>query len=120
MAYIKAQTPRSRKKSSSKSKRLSNAVAEHEKWLASMGVGKHTLPTDKKGKRLGICDIPDYREHQSYTQLSNGVGNGYAREKQKYTGNEIAGVVLNHKSNYEPVRRDNPQAAIESAKMRRS
>ena len=120
MAYIKAHVPRSRKLAKSKSKRLNNATQEHEKWLASMGVGKHTLLTDKKGKRLGICNIPDYREHQSHAQLSNGVGNGYAREKQKYTGDQIAGVVLNHKSNYEPVRRDNPQAAIEAAKMRRS
>lgn len=104
----------------SKSTKLAKAQQEHEQWLASMGVGKYKLPTDKKGKRLGICDIPDYREHQSHVQLSNSIGNGYARKKHKYTGTSIAGIVLNHKSNYEPVRRDNPQAAIEAAKMRRS
>ena len=102
-----------------KTQRLAKLRDEHEAWLTSMGVGKHKLPTDKKGRRLGLCDIPDYREHQGYAQLSNGVGNGYAREKNKYTGEEIMGVVLNHKSNYEPVRRDNPQAAIEAANMRR-
>lgn len=102
-----------------KNQRLAKAKADHEDWLASMGVGKHKLPTDKKGRRLGICDIPNYREHQGYAQVSNGIGNGYVREKNKYTGKEIMGVVLNHKSNYEPVRRDNPQAAVEAAKMRR-
>jgi len=113
-------TTRTRKqKKSSKNKRLAAAKAEHEKWMKSMGVGKHELPTDKKGNRVGINNIPDYREHQSHAQLSNSVGNGYAREKNTYTGDEIMGVVLNHKSNYEPVRRDNRNAAIEAAKMRR-
>jgi len=47
-------------------------------------------------------------------------GNGSKRESNRYTGTEIAGIALNHKQNYEPIRRDNPQAAIDSAQMRRS
>ena len=47
-------------------------------------------------------------------------GNGSKRETTRYTGTEIAGIALNHKQNYEPIRRDNPQAAIDSAQMRRS
>ena len=37
----------------------------------------------------------------------------------KYTGNEIAGIVVTHKSNLMPVRKDNKQAAVDAANMRR-
>jgi hypothetical protein len=45
--------------------------------------------------------------------------NGPAKPVSRYTGNEIAGIVVMHKSNLQPVRRDNPQALIDSAQMRR-
>lgn len=105
----------------SKSKRLAQAQADHEAWLARMGVGKSKLPTNAKGERLGIYEIPNYREHQATAQLSNRVaGNGTARERPQYTGTEIAGYVVTHKSNIMPVRRDNMQAAKDAATMRRS
>lgn len=47
-------------------------------------------------------------------------GNGVKKTAQRYTGTEIVGVTLLHKQAYEPVRRDNPQAAKEAARMRRS
>jgi hypothetical protein len=47
-------------------------------------------------------------------------GNGSKREANQYTGTEIAGIALNHKQNYEPIRRDNLKAAVDSAQMRRS
>ena len=47
-------------------------------------------------------------------------GNGVKKTANKYTGTEIAGVTLLHKQAYEPVRRDNLQAAKEAARMRRS
>jgi len=47
-------------------------------------------------------------------------GNGTRREVMRYSGQEIAGIALNHKQNYEPIRRDNLQAAVASAQMRRS
>ena len=46
-------------------------------------------------------------------------GNGSRKEANVYTGNEIAGIVTTHKSNLMPVRRDNKQAAIDAASMRR-
>ena len=109
------------KQKKSKSKRLAKAQEEHEAWLESMGVGKakHML-YNKWGKRVGINEIPDYREHQSTATLSNRVAaNGVAREQQKYTGDEIAGIVVTHKSNLMPVRKDNKQAAKDAASMRR-
>lgn len=70
-----------------------------------------------------VNEIPDYGKRASVptsdNTTSDNIGNGYARAKDMYTGSEIAGVVLNHKSNYEPVRRDNKQAAVEAAAMRR-
>ena len=69
----------------------------HSTTLKLAPIVKPTIPTSDK--------IPD---------------NGSKRETMRYTGNEIAGVALNHKQNYEPIRRDNPQAAIDSAQMRRS
>ena len=46
--------------------------------------------------------------------------NGNSKQAQKYTGDEIAGVALLHKQNYEPIRRDNKQAAVDAAQMRRN
>jgi len=62
--------------------------------------------------------IPDYSSTNNIP-TSDRIDNGLARTKHVYSGSEIAGVVLNHKSNYEPVRRDNKQAAVEAAQMRR-
>lgn len=109
------------KNKKSRSKKLQTAHDEHEAWLKSMGVGKVTLPTDKKGKRVGINEIPNYRENQHSVPLSNSVaGHGAARAQSKYTGTEIAGIVTTHKSNLMPVRRDNKTAAKDAAAMRRN
>lgn len=115
-------TNNTRKRRVKKSARLLQAEQEHEAWLKSMGVGKHTAALyDKWGKRIGLNSIPDYSEHQATAQLSNRVAaNGTAREQQKYTGTEIAGIVTTHKSNLMPVRKDNKQAAIDAASMRRN
>lgn len=107
-----------RKRKSSKSKRLSAAQADHEAWLKRMGVGKIELPRDKKGNRVGLNKIPDYSTERVTSDRI--PGNGTARQNNTYTGNEIMGITLNHKSNYEPVRRDNKQAAVDSAQMRRN
>lgn len=105
----------------SRSKKLQAAQVEHEAWLKKIGVGKVSLPTDKKGKRVGINEIPDYKQNQPSVKLSNTVaGHGAAKAQSKYTGTEIAGIVTTHKSNLMPVRRDNKQAAKDAAAMRRS
>lgn len=115
-------TTNTRKRRVKKSARQLKAEQEHEAWLESMGVGKHRDALyDKYGKRIGLNSIPDYKEHQATAQLSNRVAaNGAARERVQYTGTEIAGIVTTHKSNLMPVRRDNKQAAIDAASMRRN
>lgn len=114
-------TQYNRKQKQNRNKRLQKAHDEHEAWLKSMGVGKVQLPVNKKGQRVGIYNIPDYREHQATAQLSNRVaGVAPARESQKYTGDEIAGIVTTHKSNLMPVRKDNKRAIVDAAQMRRN
>ena len=114
-------TTRYNRKSKKPNKRLAKAQAEHAAWLEKMGVGKVKLPVNKKGERVGLNDIPDYKQHQATAQLSNRVAaNGIARERVQYTGTEIAGIVVTHKSNLMPVRKDNKQAAIDAATMRRN
>ncbi len=115
-------TTNTRKRRVKKSDRLKQTQAEHEAWLESMGVGKHRDALyDRWGKRIGLNSIPDYKEHQATAQLSNRVAaNGTARDRVQYTGTEIAGIVTTHKSNLMPVRKDNKQAAIDAASMRRN
>ncbi|HAI57756.1 MAG TPA: hypothetical protein DCM04_07420 [Saprospirales bacterium] len=94
-------------------RRLAKARAEHEQYLYRLGV------RGTGGKR-SIHSIPNYRQNSSQVISSNAVPeNGTARSAVKYTGNEIAGIVTTHKSNLMPIRRDNPQAAVDAASMRR-
>lgn len=46
--------------------------------------------------------------------------NGVKREEMVYTGNEIGGIAVMHKSNLVPVRRDNKEGFIDIATMRRN
>jgi hypothetical protein len=95
-----------------KNKRNAKAQAEHDAWLKKMGVD--LKPKKRYTKPLKI-------EAKRDTMTSDQIpGNGSKKEANKYTGNEIAGITLNHKQSYEPVRRDNKQAAIDSAQMRRN
>lgn len=120
MGLVRGMTTTNTRKRKAKKKTASQIQAEkdHEQFLKKMGIGKTKLPTNAQGKRTGIHDIPDYGVQRvtSDTVPSNGT----QRDKQRYTGDEIMGITLNHKSNYEPVRRDNKKAAVDSAQMRRS
>lgn len=113
------------KKKSKPNKKLQKAQEEHEAWMRARGLDKETLekkmPKDKKGKRIGLYDIPDYSVSGNLPKLSNTVAaSGIKIEEKKYTGTEIAGIVVTHKSNLMPVRRDNKQAAVDAAQMRRN
>jgi hypothetical protein len=110
------------KKKTSNNKRLQAAQAEHEAWLESMGVGKRQLEEklyDRYGKRKSVNNIPDYNTGPRVTS-DKVAGHGAAKERIQYTGDEIAGIVVTHKSNLMPVRKDNKQAAIDAATMRRN
>ncbi len=99
-----------RRKAKRKSHKLLKAEAEHEKFLEKLGVGKsaakhkNDLPNLNCGPRVTSDEI---------------CSNGTKKDAVKYTGNEIAGIVVTHKSNLMPVRKDNKQAAVDAASMRR-
>lgn len=46
--------------------------------------------------------------------------NGNKKETMVYTGTEIAGIAVMHKSNLVPVRKDNKEGFVEVATMRRN
>lgn len=119
-AYLTTTRYNSKKKKSN-NKRLAQAQADHEAWLKSMGVGKTTLPTNAKGQRIGLNEIPDYKT-QSSVKLSNKVaGHGAARESLTYSGErQLLGIATMHKSNMVPVFADKKQDAKDIAEMRRS
>lgn len=89
------------------------AQADHEEFLKKMGV------TGKKSEYR--APMPNYKPDHILPPTSDVVcGNGTKRDTVKYTGDEIAGIVTTHKSNLMPVRKDNKQAAIDAAQMRRN
>lgn len=47
-------------------------------------------------------------------------GNGNKKETKVYTGNEIGGIAVMHKSNLVPIRKDNKDGFIDVAQMRRN
>lgn len=109
-----------------KSKRLTTkekkVVSDHEKWLLKMGLDdkslKKKLKHDKKGRRIGMCDLPNYKEDQRVGQSQNkSAGNGFAKESNRYTGTLIKGIATMHKSNAVPV--ISKEDAINIANMRR-
>jgi len=119
MSLVRGMTSLNTKKRKSKKKTAKQiaAEAEHETYLKKMGVGRTKLPTNAKGDRVGINTIPDY----SVKRVTSDVipAHGPARERSQYTGVEIAGIVTTHKSNAQPIRKDNKQAAVDAANMRR-
>jgi hypothetical protein len=85
-------------------------LAEHEEFLKRMGV--------KNTKSNYRHDIPNYKTGPRVT--SDVIcSHGPAKEPKEYTGNEISGIATMHKSNAVPIRKDNKQAAIDVAAMRR-
>ena len=112
-------TKYSRKKSKFKkmpSERELQSRAEHDKYLMKMGA--HPSQRTKANTNAGN-QIPDYKAHQGTAQCSNNlVGSTAKKPEQQYTGNELAGIGMLHKSNMVPVRKDSNDAK-EIARMRR-
>ncbi len=77
------------------------------------------------GRRKNPTKFTEYQAPKQYRRetphipsLGSGVGNGFVRTPQIYTGDLICGVATMHKSNAVPVMRGTKQAE-EIAKMRR-
>ena len=71
--------------------------------------------------KVSVNKLPNLREGlENPVKLSDRVcSSGLAKEASKYTGDEIAGIVVTHKSNLMPIRKDNKTAAVDAASMRR-
>jgi hypothetical protein len=105
------------KKKVANTQKLRDAREAHDRFLERMGVGKSKLPTDRKGRRVGLYDIPDYQV-KSAIPLSNTVaGSGAKITEKRYTGTLIKGIATMHKSNAVPIL--NKEQAIEVSTMRR-
>ena len=105
-----------RKSKRTPSERELQSRAEHDKWLKKMGAhpSQRTKATTNAGNK-----IPDYKAHQGTAQCSNNIiGSTAKKPEQQYTGNELAGIGMLHKSNMVPVRKDSNDAK-EIARMRR-
>lgn len=97
-----------KRKSKNKTKKLIEAEAEHERFLARMGV--------KGGSKDYRYEIPDYNTGPRMTS-DRVAGNGNKREAMKYTGTLIKGVATMHKSNAVPI--TSGEQAVEISRMRR-
>jgi len=96
----------------SKKQLLAEAKLEHEKFLKKLGyTGK------LKGK--SVNEIPNYKTESKVPNTSDTIGIGNKLPRSIYTGDEIMGIATTHKSNMVPIRKDNKQAAIDVANMRR-
>ena len=106
----------SKKNKRTPSERELQSRAEHDKWLKKMGA--HPSQRTKANTNAGN-KIPNYREHQGTAQCSNNITGSTAKKpEQQYTGDQLAGIGMLHKSNMVPVRKDSNDAK-EIARMRR-
>jgi hypothetical protein len=97
-----------------KRKTLIEAEKAMEKLLLRLGY------TETK-TRERVNNIPNYRVKSNVPPTSDMIPGRSAKKKDNvYTGNEIMGIVVTHKSNLMPIRKDNKQAAIDASQMRRS
>ena len=98
------------------------ATKAERKFAQEIEMNRFLRRVGYKGNSLkeSVHDIPDYSTN-NYHMTSNTIpGNGSKKDKKVYSGNEIAGITVMHKSNLVPIRRDNPQAAIDVSQMRRN
>ncbi len=108
-------TQYSRKRKQSKSKKLQQAQAEHEKWLKKMGVNKPTQ--DYR------APMPDYSSPSGNKIPTSDRIDGVAVQKDRnvYSGErQLLGVATMHKSNMVPIFADKKEDAKDIARMRRN
>jgi len=105
------------KAKASKSIRLQQARAEHVLWLARYGIDGTKKPKIKSQ----VNSLPNLKVKSNGVDMGNQVAtHGIAKCINRYTGDELMGIGLVHKSGYAPIRKDNPQSAKDLANMRRS
>lgn len=97
-----------------KRKSLIEAEKRMEQFLLKVGyTGKY------KGKTVN--EITDYKVKSNLPKTSDVIpGKTPKKAENVYSGNEIMGIVVTHKSNLMPIRKDNKQAAVDASQMRRN
>ena len=101
------------KRKMTKAERKVAQEKEMQQFLKRMGYSG-------SGPKESVNEIPCYRT-KNYDVTSNRIpGNGPKHHKNKYSGNEILGIVQTHKSNAMPIKKDNKHAAVDAAQMRRN
>jgi hypothetical protein len=97
-----------------KRKSLIEAEKRMEQFLLKVGyTGKY--------KGCIVNEIPDYKIKSNLPKTSDTIpGRTPKKFENVYSGNEIMGISVMHKSNLVPIRRDNKEAAVDAAQMRRS
>ncbi len=102
-----------KRKTLTKAERKVAQEKEMQQFLKRMGYSG-------SGPKESVHNIPCYRT-DNYKVTSNSVpGNGPKYHENKYTGDELLGITQLHKSNAVPIRKDNKQAAVDAAQMRRN
>lgn len=101
-----------RKTRTTKAERKAAQEKDMERFLKRMGY--------TGAPKESVHKIPCYRTN-NYKFTSNKIpGNGSKIQQNTYTGDELLGLSTMHKSNTVPIRKDNKQAAIDAAHMRRN
>jgi hypothetical protein len=98
-----------------RSKRRSLIEAELQMDLLLKRVGY-----SGKCKVDSVNEIPSYKLTIKNPTSDLVPGGSYKRAEPRYTGDEIMGIVVTHKSNLMPIRKDNKQAAVDASQMRRN
>jgi hypothetical protein len=99
-------------KTNAKQKRL---LQEHEQWLKSNGLHTSQLKVNKKQKLQKLFDKPV--EKMSNGNFDNIQYTGAKKEEKVYTGDNLIGIAVVHKSGLQPV--FNKKYAEDLANMRR-
>ena len=90
------------------------AKQEHEAWLKKRGLHPDQL---KNKPKITYQREVAYTRSPDLPSVSNGVGTGYKKDENTYTGGNLLGIATMHKSNMVPVFRKEDAIAI--SQMRR-
>lgn len=98
--------------------KLEAAKIAHEKRLRQLGVPEDIIRGRRKKARQKLV-LPKVVSEREIAPTSDRIpGNGAAKERSIYTGDEIMGIGVMHKSNLVPVTRSS-DGAKDLARMRR-
>ena len=106
-------TTNSRKRKVKKTPGLDQARAEHDAWVAKFCKSKSKPVTSAKT----VTKVQEPKSSQTIPSLDTGVWTAAKKSENQYTGTEIIGISVMHKSNAVPIR--GKKQAEEIARMRR-